>query len=447
MFDSVATIADPAIGPPAARGGDAADGLSVVERGGAGGGPPALAADGAGGGLPAVEGCDADGCLSLMAAVRKRIAGLEAVMLRAQARFAALRPTLAGEAKRAGPGWAAEEIAAELALSPAAAAAGLELAVTVVDRLPATLTALEAGDIDLGRVRAVAESTAALPAEKAATVEQRVLARGGRASHSLFRQALRRAVLATDPDGARRRHAHARTERQVQLRTAEDGMAELWALLPAVDAQAAYQRLDALARQVADPQEAPGMDARRADALVDLLLGRDRGAEVSVEVGVLVSAATLAGASDVPGELAGYGPIPAALARELATDATWRRVLTDPAQGDRPVEVSRRFPAPGLARLLRTRQRTCRFPGCRKPARFCDLDHIQPHSTGGPTSEENLLTLCRRHHRAKHDGGWMVQRTDSDTDTVLWTAPTGRTYPSVPEPWDDPAPPTPPAST
>ncbi len=397
--------------------------------------------------LPVVASCDSDGCLSLMAAVRRRIAGLEAVMLRAQARLAALRPTPPGEGNPAGPGWAAEEIAAELTLSPAAAAASVELAVTVVDRLPATLAALETGAIDLGRVRAVAETTAALSADKAAAVERKVLARGGRGSPSLFRQALRRAVLSADPDGARRRHAHARKGREVQLRPAEDGMAELWALLPALDAQAAYQRLDALARAVADPDEPPGMtiphtgpderpsmDARRADALVDLLLGRDRGAEVSVEVGILVSAATLAAVSDTPGELAGYGPIPAETVRELAREATWRRIFTDPAQGDRPIEVGRRFSAPGLARLLRTRQRTCRFPGCRKPAQFCDLDHIQPHSAGGPTSEENLLTLCRRHHRAKHEGGWTVQRTDGDT--AMWTSPTGRVYPSIPEPWD-----------
>ncbi len=318
---------------------------------------------------------------------------------------------------------------------------------------------LEAGQIDLGRVRAVAETTAALSSEQAGAVERKVLARGGRASPSLFRQALRRAVLSADPDGARRRHAHARKGRQVQLHPAEDGMAELWALLPAVDAQAAYQRLDALARAVTGPEassgvdalpdmgarravdgpdEPPSMDARRADVLVDLLLGRDRGGQVSVEVevGVLVSAATLAGVSDTPGELAGYGPLPADIVRELAREATWRRILTDPAQGDRPVEVGRRFPAPGLARLLRTREQVCRFPGCRKPARFCDLDHIQPHSAGGPTSEKNMLALCRRHHRAKHEGGWTVQRAGGDT--AVWASPTGRTYFDIPEPWDEP---------
>ncbi len=303
-----------------------------------------------------------------MAAVRRHIAGWEALMIRAQARFAALRHPLPaadgptpdgcpGSDRPVGAGFAAEEIAAELHLSPAAAAVQLELAVTAVSRLPATLAALDTGDIDLGRLRATVEATAALSDEQAAAVEAKVLARGGRASHSLFRQALRRAVLAADPDGARRRQVQARRDRQVRVRPVEDGMAELWALLPAADAQAAYQRLDTLARRAASSEDS------------------------------------------------------------------------------RVVDVGRRFPAPGLARLVHARDRTCRFPGCRKPARFCDLDHVRPYTAGGQTTEGNLLTVCRRHHRAKHEGGWGVTRAADGV--TAWTGPTGRVYRSVPEFWEN----------
>ncbi len=213
-------------------------------------------------------------------------------------------------------------------------------------------------------------------------------------------------------------------------------MAELWALLPAADAQAAYQRLDTLARRAASSDDPRGMDARRADTLVDVLLGRDRGADVHVEIGVLVPVTTLAGVADSPGELTGYGPIPAAAARQLAENATWRRILTDPATGQ-PVEVGRRrFPSPGLARYVHARDRTCRFPGCRKPARFCDLDHVRSYADGGQTAEGNLLALCRRHHRAKHEGGWTVRRAAGGV--AAWTGPTGRVYRSVPEPWEEP---------
>uniref|UniRef100_UPI0010417EF5 HNH endonuclease signature motif containing protein n=1 Tax=Candidatus Protofrankia californiensis TaxID=1839754 RepID=UPI0010417EF5 len=390
--------------------------------------------------LPPLQACDADACLTIMAVIRRQKARLDALMIRTQARFAALREPPEAELGSAGESFAAEEIAAELDLSPAAARMQLDLAVTVIGRLQATLAALEAGAIDLGRLRAVAEATAALSDEKAAAAEAKVLARSGRASHSLFRQALRRAVLAIDADGAHRRQAQRRRERQVHIRPVEDGMAELWALLPAADAQAAYQRLDTLARRAATPDDPRGMDARRADALVDVLLGRDHGADVPVEIGVLVPVTTLAGVANSPGELAGYGPIPAATARQLAENATWRRILTDPVDG-RVVDVGRRFPSPGLARLVRARDRTCRFPGCRKPARSCDLDHVRPYAKGGPTSEGNLIAACRRHHRAKHDGGWRVEQATGAV--VAWTAPTGRVYRTVPEPWEEPARPVP----
>src|SRR6266542_5750392 len=44
-------------------------------------------------------------------------------------------------------------------------------------------------------------------------------------------------------------------------------------------------------------------------------------------------ATMLMGLTEHSAELAGYGPIPAQVARELAADGTWRRLLTDPATG------------------------------------------------------------------------------------------------------------------
>ena len=52
-----------------------------------------------------------------------------------------------------------------------------------------------------------------------------------------------------------------------------------------------------------------------------------------------------------------------------------------------------------LERYVRTRDRTCTFPGCRRRAALCDLDHITPWDDGGTTSAWNLHCLCRRHHR------------------------------------------------
>ena len=89
------------------------------------------------------------------------------------------------------------------------------------------------------------------------------------------------------------------------------------------------------------------MDQRRADAFTDILLGGERRARGGSpappgdEVQVVVDAEVLAGVSDKPGELVGYGAITASHARELAQgDARWRRLLTDPT--GRVVEVNPR---------------------------------------------------------------------------------------------------------
>ena len=100
-----------------------------------------------------------------------------------------------------------------------------------------------------------------------------MLPRAGTQTLSQLRAALARAVLVLDPDGAAARHEQRRTDRRVVLGPDGDGMATLWALLSAPDATAAYQRLCQLARGLGaeDPR---GMDARRADLLIDLLTGR-----------------------------------------------------------------------------------------------------------------------------------------------------------------------------
>jgi hypothetical protein len=85
--------------------------------------------------------------------------------------------------------------------------------------------------------------------------------------------AVRRAVLTADPAAARQRAERARRERGVQLWPQPDGMATLSAYLSAAEAVGAFAVLDEHARHAGGPDEQRSMDARRADALVDLILG------------------------------------------------------------------------------------------------------------------------------------------------------------------------------
>ena len=86
-------------------------------------------------------------------------------------------------------------------------------------------------------------------------------------------------------------------------------------------------------------------------------------------------------------------------------------------------------PGPTLTALVKARDGRCRFPGCSIAARFCDLDHVRPWPTG-PTTDTNLLTLCRRHHRTKQAPGWRVHLAPDGTTT--WTDPTGRERTTTP---------------
>ncbi|MET0934269.1 MAG: HNH endonuclease, partial [Mycetocola sp.] len=150
-------------------------------------------------------------------------------------------------------------------------------------------------------------------------------------------------------------------------------------------------------------------------------------------VTVTVPALTLLGVSDDPGTLEGYGPIDADTARALAGQSdVWYRILTDPKTGA-PIAMDRTKyrPTKPMKRYLRYRDGTCRFPGCNRAARHCDLDHTNDRQHGGPTECENLAHLCRKHHRLKHQTISKVKQLGAGT--LEWTSPGGRNYITQPD--------------
>jgi len=341
---------------------------------------------------------------------------------------AAAQLALIGELarRRADPQFVQDEIAAELRLSRVAAATRLGLAQDL-ERLPAVAAALAAGGLDLPKARAIADAVAMLDEPARAAVAHEAVDRAGGHTVGELRAWLRRAVLAADPAAAEARHAQAVGERRVALTPVGDGMAELWALLPADDAARAYTAIDACARAAASPGDPRTADQHRADAMVDLLTGKVT-SPAATRVHVTVPMATLLG-GDQPGELAGVGPIPAPMARQAAADGLWRWLAT--SDDGTVIDAGRRSyrPSAALADLIRGRDNTCRFPGCRQPAHRCDIDHTVPYPTG-PTTAANLATLCRHHHRLKHTGGWTVRQ--HPRGSLIWTSPVGRTYTTHP---------------
>jgi hypothetical protein len=166
--------------------------------------------------------------------------------------------------------------------------------------------------------------------------------------------------------------------------------------------------MDADARTRGTPElRAPA--SRRADALGEIcrawLDGQDRpsiaGERPHVEV--LVDLEALAGRAG-RSELVDTGPVTPATARRLACDAKVSRVITDGPS--RPLELGRstKVVSAALRRAVTVRDGGCRFPGCGRPPGWCDAHHVRHWADGGDTSLDNLVLLCRPHHRAIHRG-------------------------------------------
>ena len=174
------------------------------------------------------------------------------------------------------------------------------------------------------------------------------------------------------------------------------------------------------------------MDQQRADVFLDLLEGcnqlqyeRTGGIELRVDL------ETLAGLLEAPGELAGYGPVIADIARRVADRArsgsTWQYVVTDPYTG-LPLHhgTTRRRPTAAQERYVEIRNPTCIFPGCRMPAGDCDLDHRIAWARGRHTSVDELAPACRHDHVIRHRHQWSYRPTSGGD--YLWTSRLGHAY-------------------
>ena len=172
------------------------------------------------------------------------------------------------------PASAAAEVALELTMSPYSAAAWADLAVELTWRLAATGAALAAGIIDVPRARLIAEATTLLSQDHARAVEGRVLPAAAGQTTGMLRAALRRAVLAIDPEGAEARRKEAERRARVVLYPDQDQTATLAGQrMPVIHAAAAMARIKAMARaRQADGASGP-LDLICAQIYIALLLG------------------------------------------------------------------------------------------------------------------------------------------------------------------------------
>lgn len=165
---------------------------------------------------------------------------------------------------------------------------------------------------------------------------------------------------------------------------------------------------------------------RCGDALVNLIGSVDAATTSSSARGqvlIVTSIDELAGSSGAIAVGSGFSSVE--VARRLACDGAIEVVLTD--ESGRPVVIgaNTRVVPPKLSRLIRGRDKTCRFPGCGDD-RFIQVHHIIHYSRGGPTVEDNLVALCWSHHHLVHEGGW--EMSGSASRGLVISSPYGQRY-------------------
>lgn len=204
--------------------------------------------------------------------------------------------------------------------------------------------ALRAGVLDPRKADVLLDEVARLPLPDAEHVLAAVLVDAEGCTAPLLRRRARRLVAAIDPDAAAKRADRSRADRCVRVEPVGDAMAWFSAFLPAHTAHGAFSAIDALARNARTADDDRTLDQRRADVFADVFdailaagvtpdgtaLPTQQGAPVGLQL--TLAATTLAGLDDMPGELTGYGPLPAPIARDLARRADrYRPILTDEA--------------------------------------------------------------------------------------------------------------------
>lgn len=379
---------------------------------------------------------------------------------------------------------ARHEIGAALRLSPLTADQRTRVALAVRDRLPRTRALLRTGEISWRHASNLVEVIDHLPQSTVDAVEARLAPRLPHMTAAETRRAARDLLVHLDPQAAAEKLAEGHDTRRVERLDQADGTRSWW--FP-MEPETEHNMWSALTRRAKATKRAlrnaglpdPGLDALRVDSIVDLVLGRpshvatdvaavdvaadaaEAGAAEAAPAGTLAttpipSAAaadsafaevprcscggaevaaivldlpTALGLADNPGRLTGYGAVPGPLARSMAKDRDWVRFITDPLSGhllDRGDETYR--PSAALRAFIIARDQACGFPGCNRPAKACDCDHVINHRLpDGRTIRINLGPLCRQHHNAKTHGRWRLHY-DPKAKVKTWTSPLGRRY-------------------
>lgn len=273
--------------------------------------------------------------------------------------------------------------------------------------LPKTAEKLERGEISYSKVRAL--TRVATPAD-----EEKFLnfARYGTASNvERLVRGIRQAERAEDADFAMFMHE----KRELVAYDADDGSllvrARLTPEVGAIFLEAIEKALTIVRASKHEDEPPESFAAERADALgviAESFLANEVKSGDRYQAIIHISAET----SEMAIE---DGPvIPKETGKRLLCDSAVVALIEDEAGEPLSVGRKRRTVSTAIRRALQKRDGGCRFPGCGQTV-FVDAHHIVHWVEGGETSLDNLLLLCRHHHRQLHESGWRLEKSDDGT--------------------------------
>jgi hypothetical protein len=279
--------------------------------------------------------------------------------------------------------------------------------------LPLISASMRKGEISFSKVRAM--TRVATAANEAELLD---FARAGTAAHV---ERLVRAWRRVDRNAEMEHEERRQASRGLTAYVDEDGMVVVRGRLSPEAGAALLRALDAAGEELYEKKrgekgagEEASPEQKRADALglvaeSALASGLDPGTRGErYQVVVHVDAEALpAGSERGESALEDGQHVTAETSRRLACDDA-KVVMTHGADGS-VLDVGRRTRTipPALRRALAHRDQGCRFPGC--GLRLCDAHHVEHWADGGETKLDNLIQLCRRHHRAVHEEGFTVE--------------------------------------
>ncbi|HET8599787.1 MAG TPA: DUF222 domain-containing protein, partial [Segeticoccus sp.] len=302
--------------------------------------------------------------------------------------------------------------------------------------MPCTLAALSAGTINEFKATILVKATATLSVEDRRRVDAELADRMGDLGHAALEAAARAWAQKLDPEALVRRTRGAAKDRCVTVRPAPDTMTYLTGFLPVKQGIAAHVALSRHADQLKAAGDERSRGQIMADTMFERLTGAAKADDVGVEVQLVMTDRTLLAGGDEPGRVAGYGPVPADVARELLGEKSraWLRRLYTAPDGSALVQMDsrRRLFDSGLRQFLLARDQTCRTPWCDSPIRHAD--HVVAHAKGGPTSAANGQGLCALGNLVKEQPGWSATVVAETPHTVEVVTPTGHRYTSTAPP-------------